>query len=150
MPNCVACSPFTVREHCWGLWAADVQCGRAVLCVCCVFVVRTVDTDLWSVRCRQHTCTNTVNRHTPTYDAFQLPPCPELESLASQLRHSDMTLPLASASTTWRRCRQFAYKHVSLCISVIRSVTKCILLNCLHCNFYFTVFVVIKIKKKKT
>ena len=83
-----------------------------------------------------------------TYDAFQLPPCPELEALASQLRHlSDMTLPLASASTTWRRCRQFAYKHVSLCISVIRYVIKWILLNCLHYNFYFTVFVVIKIKK---
>jgi hypothetical protein len=50
-----------------------------------------------------------------TYDVLQLPPCPELEALASQLRHlSDITLPLASASTTWRRCRQFAYKNVLL------------------------------------
>jgi hypothetical protein len=81
-----------------------------------------------------------------TYDAFQLPPCLELEALALQLRHlSDMTLPLTSASTTWCCCRQFAYKHVLLCISVIRSVITWILLNCLHYNFYFTVFVVIKI-----
>jgi hypothetical protein len=36
-----------------------------------------------------------------TYDGFQLPPCPEIEAVASQLRHlSDLTLPLASASTT--------------------------------------------------
>jgi hypothetical protein len=60
-----------------------------------------------------------------TYDAFQLPPCPELGALASQLRHlRDMTLPLASASNTWRRCRQFAYKDVSFCISVIRFAIK--------------------------
>ena len=56
-----------------------------------------------------------------TYDALHLPPCPKLEALASQLRHlSDMTLPLASASTIRRRCFQFAYKDVSLCISVIK------------------------------
>ena len=64
-------------------------------------------------------------RHTPTYDTFttlfNYHHATELEALASQLRHLiDMTLLLASASTIWHRCRQFAYKHISLCVSVIK------------------------------
>jgi hypothetical protein len=36
-----------------------------------------------------------------TYDAFQLPPCPELEALASQLRHlSDTETPARPSTST--------------------------------------------------
>jgi hypothetical protein len=75
---------------------------------------------------------------------------PELEALASQLptpqRH-DVTVRIGSHHLA-SLC-QFAYKHVSFCISVIRSVIKGILLDCLHYNFILLFLLWLQFKKKK-